>query len=49
MVPSGAVNDRMSSMLLCLSSRGWGGMVGSEPVLVFGSEVVVVVSASFEC
>ena len=33
----------------CLSSRGWGGMVGSEPVLVFGSEVVVVVSASFEC
>ena len=40
---------RGSSMLLWLSNRGGGGLVGSELVLVFGSEVVVVVSARFEC
>ena len=32
-------------MLLWLSSWGWGGLMGSEPVLVLGSDLVVVVSA----
>ena len=32
-------------MLLCLSSWRWGVLVGSEPGVVSGGEVVVVVSA----
>ena len=35
-------------MLLWLSNRGWGRFAAAEPGLVSGSELVVVVSASFE-
>ena len=47
--PSVASGYAGSSMLLWLSNRRWGRLAGSEPVLVSGGEVVVVVSAVFEC
>ena len=47
--PSTYLSFDGSSMLLWLSNRRWGRLAGSEPVLVSGGEVVVVVSAVFEC